>query len=186
MIQQFCTLFSVHQDKRTLLKILFTYWETAETEHRLGRGGAEREAEITFANFFPHLVGCLFVLLMVSLAVQRLFILRAAGGSVSWASDSWCQLRSWSQGGEFRPCAGFHTGRGAYLKKRPKLLFWCSPSSLILLLFPLPEEPYLEKCFYSSCQRNYCLYFLQGALVSSFGCTVSDSAIPYITQYSSW
>ena len=44
------------------------------------------------------------------------------------------------------------------------LLFLCSPSSLILFLFSLPQKTYLEKHFYSWCQRNYCLCSLIGFL----------------------
>lgn len=39
-------------------------------------------------------------------------------------------------------------------------LFWCSPKSVFLLLFPLPDETYLEKCYKGPCQRDYCQYFL--------------------------
>ena len=56
---------------------------------------------ISFGNI-SSLVGCLFILLMVSFTVQ-------------------------------------------------KLLFWCSPNTLFLLLLPLPEEIYLERCCYSPC-----------------------------------
>uniref|UniRef100_A0ABI7Y651 Uncharacterized protein n=1 Tax=Felis catus TaxID=9685 RepID=A0ABI7Y651_FELCA len=56
-------------------------------------------SDTSFANIFSHSVGGLFVLLMVSFAVQKHFI-------------------------------------------------WYSPNSLFLLLFPMPKETYLEKCFY--------------------------------------
>ena len=42
------------------------------------------------------------------------------GGSGGWASDSPSQLRSWSQGCEFKPCVGLHAGHEAYLKKKTK------------------------------------------------------------------
>ena len=45
-----------------------------------------------------------------------------------------------------------------------KVLFWCSPNSLFLLLFPLPWETYEEKDCYIQCQRNYCVCSLLGLL----------------------
>ena len=41
-------------------------------------------------------------------------------------------------------------------------LVWCSPYSLFLLLFPLPQETHLEKSCYSWYQRGYCLCSLLG------------------------
>ena len=38
------------------------------------------------------------------------------GGSVDLASDSWSQLRSWSQDHEFKPHVGLCVGQEAYLK----------------------------------------------------------------------
>ena len=40
------------------------------------------------------------------------------GGSVSQVSDTWTQLRSWSQDCEFRPHTGPHTGCEVYFKKK--------------------------------------------------------------------
>ena len=47
--------------------------------------------------------------------------MRGAAGwlSVS-ASDSWSQLRSWSQDQEFEPCMGLHVGREVYLNIKNK------------------------------------------------------------------
>ena len=39
------------------------------------------------------------------------------GGSVSWLSNSWSQLRSWSHGPELEPHIQLHTGRGEYWKQ---------------------------------------------------------------------
>lgn len=39
------------------------------------------------------------------------------GNSVGLVADSRSQLRSPSQGREFKLCIGLHAGRGAYLKK---------------------------------------------------------------------
>ena len=36
-----------------------------------------------------------------------------------------------------------------------KFVFWCSPKSLFLLLFPFSEETYLEKCCFGRCLRHY-------------------------------
>ena len=41
-------------------------------------------------------------------------------------------------------------------------LFWCSPSSLFLPLFPLHQETYLEISCYSRCQASFCLCSLLG------------------------
>ena len=64
--------------------------------------------DVSFANIFSHLVGCLLVLLIFH-----------------WL------------------CRNF--------------LFWCSPISLFLLLFPLPQETHLEKYCTGQCRRHYCL-----------------------------
>ena len=40
------------------------------------------------------------------------------GGSTVWVYNSWSQLRSWSQGCEFKLHTGLHAGHGAYLKKK--------------------------------------------------------------------
>jgi len=48
------------------------------------------------------------------------------GGSVGRVSNSWPQLRSWSQGREFEPCVGFHAGRGADQGCTPCQYWSCS------------------------------------------------------------
>ena len=51
------------------------------------------------------------------LGMESQEVKRRLGGSVNWASDSWFQLRSWSQDPEFKACVRLHAGHGTYLKK---------------------------------------------------------------------
>ena len=46
--------------------------------------GNQTLAEVTFANIFSHIVGSLFILLIFSLAVQKLFILMKSHLSYSF------------------------------------------------------------------------------------------------------
>ena len=56
------------------------------------------------------------------------------GGSVSWASDSWSWLRSWTQGGEIAPCIGLRAHWGVCL--RFSLSLSLCPSPLVCSLSP--------------------------------------------------
>ena len=59
--------FSVH-----FLIGLFVFYRVVSVPHILG---ILNLLDISFANIFYHSVGCLFILLMVSFAVQKLFSL---------------------------------------------------------------------------------------------------------------
>ena len=68
--------------------------------------------------------------LVISHIFTKKFIFEGhLGGSVSWASNSWLQLRSWSQGCGIEPCVGLWAEHGACLR----------------FSLPLPLTPALSK-----------------------------------------
>ena len=125
-----------------------------------------------FANVFSHLEGCLFILLMVSFGMQKLFSLMWSSlfGAPRWriAKESICRgrrhkrcgcvpwvekipwRRKWQTTPVFLP-GKFHGQRSLadYSSWGSKELDMTErthtqSSSLVFLLFPLPEETYVE------------------------------------------